>query len=223
MSDLRLVVFDVDGTLVDSQGTIVSAMMLAFEQEGLSAPDREDILATVGLSLDHGMRQLVPDLAPSQQAAIAERYKAAFMTQRLQQGTKATSPLYPGIREVLDHLHGQDNVLMGVATGKSKRGMDKLVEGHGLEGYFVTQQVADFHPSKPHPAMLIQAMADTGIEPAQTVMIGDTSFDMNMAKAAGVAAIGVTWGYHDRTRLAAADIILDRHEDLVSSLNELIG
>ena len=101
------------------------------------------------------------------------------------------------------------DILLGIATGKSRRGLDKLIEGHALDGLFVTQQVADFHPSKPHPSMVLQAMADAGVTPDSTVMIGDTSYDMDMARAAGVRAIGVSWGYHDRAVLAGAHRIID--------------
>jgi len=105
-------------------------------------------------------------------------------------------------------------VLLGIATGKSKRGLDKLIEGHGLHGLFVTQQVADFHPSKPHPSMIFQAMADAGVSAENTVMVGDTSFDMDMAAAAGVRGIGVNWGYHTPDRLQNAAQIIDSYADL---------
>ena len=112
-------------------------------------------------------------------------------------------------------------VLLGIATGKSRRGLDKLIEGHGLEGLFVTQQVADFHPSKPHPSMILQAMADTGVAPAQTVMIGDTGYDMEMAAAAGVPGIGVTWGYHGRERLGAASLLAEDYDGLRAALGQV--
>ena len=113
-------------------------------------------------------------------------------------------------------LAAQPNTLLGVATGKSKRGLDKLIEGHGLQGVFQTQQVADFHPSKPHPSMLLAALRDTGVEVQNAVMIGDTSFDMEMAKSAGCRAIAVAWGYHDQARLlrAGADCVVQTMDDL---------
>jgi phosphoglycolate phosphatase len=201
---LRLVIFDVDGTLVDSQGDILAAMRAGFEAVGEVAPPRETILGIVGLSLDVAVARLAPHLPEAARREIVEGYKAAYMTLRAGQGVALSSPLYPQARETLDALRGVPEVLLGVATGKSARGLAKLVEGHALEGYFVTRQVADHHPSKPHPAMLRAALAETGVDPRDAVMVGDTSYDMEMARAAGIAGIGVTWGYHRAEALGAA-------------------
>jgi phosphoglycolate phosphatase len=216
---LRLIIFDVDGTLVDSQVAIVASMTAAFMAEGLVVPERARILSIVGLSLDHAMRELAPD-APSHDALV-EGYKQGFQAQRLRDGSIKGAPLYPGALQTLRNLAGQPDILLGVATGKSKRGLDALLAAHGLEQMFVTRQVADFHPSKPHPSMIETAMAETGVERAQTVMIGDTSFDMDMAKAAGVAGVGVSWGYHDRTALGSAATIIDSFGDLVPALEQI--
>jgi phosphoglycolate phosphatase len=148
-------------------------------------------------------------------------YKQAYMALRAQTGAAQSSPLYPGAREAIDHLRGIPEVVLGVATGKSRRGLDKLIEAHGLENVFVTQQVADFHPSKPHPSMLLQAMAETGIAAGDTVMIGDTSFDMDMAATAGVCGLGVGWGYHPVTALSAAHRVLADFADLPETLQEI--
>ncbi|MGZ2256292.1 HAD-IA family hydrolase [Roseobacter sp. A03A-229] len=199
--DLRLVIFDVDGTLVDSQADILAAMAQAFEAVARPAPSRDDILGIVGLSLDVAVRRLAPD---ADHARMVAAYKEAYVALRAQIGAAQSSPLYPGAREVLDRLNARPEVLLGVATGKSKRGLDKLIEAHGLEGVFITQQVADFHPSKPNPSMIYQAMAEAGVSKTQTVMIGDTSFDMEMAAAAGVPGFGVSWGYHPVRSLRAA-------------------
>ena len=170
---LRLVIFDVDGTLVDSQGDIVQAMAQAFAAVDQPVPDRKTTLAGVGLSLEVLMPRLAPDLTAAEHATMVEAYKAAYMDLRAKAGVAQSSPLYPGAMETLRKLHDMPEILLGVATGKSRRGLDKLIEGHGLEGLFVTQQVADFHPSKPHPAMIHQALADTGVEANQAVMVGD--------------------------------------------------
>jgi len=122
---------------------------------------------------------------------------------------------------VLDQLHARDEVLLGVATGKSRRGLDKLIEAHGLEGMFLTQQVSDHHPSKPHPSMIRQALVETGLDAPQAVMIGDTSFDMDMAAAAGVTGIGVSWGYHGREALSAARVVIDSFDTLPSLLDKI--
>lgn len=219
----RLVIFDVDGTLVDSQGDIVSAMTAAFDSVDHPAPDRATMLSVVGLSLDVIMPQLASDLPAAAHAQMVAAYKAAYMEMRAIAGVAQSSPLYPGAQDALLALQALPDVLLGVATGKSRRGLDKLIEGHGLEGLFVTQQVADHHPSKPHPSMVLQAMADTGVHPEQTVMIGDTSFDMDMATAAGARTIGAAWGYHTRDRLAAASCIIDDFSALVPALNRLWG
>lgn len=210
---LRLVLFDVDGTLVDSQGAIVSAMTACFQALSLPVPNRAATLSIVGLSLPQAMARLAPDQSVKVQGQLVEGYKQAYYAQRLQEGA-ASSPLYPGAREVIEALHGQDEILLGVATGKSKRGLDALLEAHDLEHYFVTRQVADHHPSKPHPSMIQMALAETGVASDRTVMVGDTSFDMEMAAAAQVAGIGVSWGYHNRLALCAAKAVIDSFEQL---------
>ncbi len=214
---LRLVLFDVDGTLVDSQGAIVSAMTASFQAQSLPVPRRNAILSIVGLSLPHAMARLAPDQSDLAQNALVDGYKQAYHAQRLEQGA-ASSPLYPGAREVIQALHEMPEVLLGVATGKSKRGLDALLEAHGLEQYFITRQVADHHPSKPHPSMIETALAETGVGAAHSVMVGDTSFDMEMAAAAQVAGIGVSWGYHDRSALSTAQYVIESFEELPVTL-----
>lgn len=214
---LRLVLFDVDGTLVDSQGAIVSAMTASFQAQSLPVPSRNAILSIVGLSLPHAMARLASDQSDLAQNALVDGYKQAYHAQRLEQGA-ASSPLYPGAREVIQALHDMPEVLLGVATGKSKRGLDALLEAHGLEQYFITRQVADHHPSKPHPSMIETALAETGVGAAHSVMVGDTSFDMEMAAAAQVAGIGVSWGYHDRSALSAAQYVIESFEELPVTL-----
>jgi phosphoglycolate phosphatase len=219
---LRLVLFDVDGTLVDSQGSIVSAMTASFQSLSLPAPEREATLSIVGLSLPQALARLAPEHTVEVQEKLVEGYKHAYHAQRLEQGV-TSSPLYPGARDVIEALHAIPEILLGVATGKSQRGLDALLEGHDLTQYFVTRQVADHHPSKPHPSMIETALAETGIAAEQAVMIGDTSFDMEMAAAAGVASVGVTWGYHDASALHLADRVIDSFDYLPATLAELWG
>ncbi|MDD9726713.1 HAD-IA family hydrolase [Roseovarius sp. SK2] len=221
MSALRLVIFDVDGTLVDSQADIVAAMSHAFARAEREPPTREAILSIVGLSLDRAIALLAPDVDAGTQGRMVEWYKEAYIALRAEIGAAQSSPLYPGAREVLEALNAQPETLLGVATGKSRRGLDKLLEGHGLERMFITQQVSDHHPSKPHPSMIRAALSETGLEPHQAVMIGDTSFDMEMAAAAGVAGIGVGWGYHPRESLGAARHVIERFEDLPPLLQQI--
>ncbi len=219
---LRLVLFDVDGTLVDSQGAIVSAMTACFQAQSLPIPERDAVLSIVGLSLPHAMARLAPEQSEQVQSLLVEGYKQAYHAQRLVQGA-ASSPLYPRAREVIEQLHAQPEVLLGVATGKSKRGLDALLEAHGLERYFVTRQVADHHPSKPHPSMIETALAETGVPAEHAVMVGDTSFDMDMAAAAQVAGVGVSWGYHDRAALSAAQHVIETFEQLPEALANIWG
>lgn len=219
MSDLRLVVFDVDGTLVDSQAHIVAAMSLAFSDLGLDVPEREDILGVVGLSLPVLMPQLAPQASDATHHALVEGYKNAFMRMRIDIPAAATMPLFPGAKDTIAKLQSEPETLLGVATGKSRRGLDKVLTSHDLSKTFVTEQVADHHPSKPHPSMLHNCLSDTSVDVERAVMVGDTSFDMEMAKAAGFLAVGVSWGYHDRARLTAADVIIDQFEDLQGVLN----
>ena len=215
---LKLVVFDVDGTLVDSQAEILASMRSAFAAVSLPAPDRESILGIVGLSLDRAVEVLVPEASGAVHDQLVAEYKSAFQKRRLEHGAGA-SPLFPGAREVLDGLLGRGDVLMGIATGKSKRGLDALFEAHDLSKYFVTAQVADHHPSKPNPSMLLAALQETGTKAGAAMMVGDTSYDMEMARAAGMRGIGVAWGYHSLERLTpAADIVITRFLDLFELL-----
>ena len=215
----RLVIFDVDGTLIDSQDHIHAAMAHAFAATGQVLPPRQMVLSIVGLSLGEAVARLVPELAAGVRGDIVDAYKASFGQLRAQ----SLSALYPGARAALDNLRARKTVVLGMATGKSRRGLDHVLAGHALGGYFATQQVADDHPSKPHPSMILRALAETGVAADHTVMIGDTSFDMEMGKAAGVRTIGVGWGYHPPEELAAvgADLIVNTYADLLPALDRL--
>ena len=199
---VKLAIFDCDGTLVDSQANIIAAMGEAFGANGLTPPAETATRRVVGLSLLEAMRQLLPEAESRLHAQLAADYRLAF--QRLRgSGAMQAEPLYPGIAEGLAAL-SEGGWLLGVATGKSARGLALLLDHHRLSGHFVTLQTADRHPSKPDPAMLHAAMAEAGAAAADTVMIGDTHFDIEMAVAAGVLPIGVDWGYHHPDELRAA-------------------
>lgn len=214
----RLVVFDVDGTLVDSQRLILGAMAMAFEAAGLPQPSDPETLSIVGLSLPEAMRALRPLLDETAIAALVAAYKASFNQLRL---GEAAAPLYAGALAALTAMHALPDTVLGIATGKSRRGLDGLLQAHDLARFFATTQVADDHPSKPHPSMLLHAMAETGAGPG--VMVGDTEFDMAMGKAAGFATIGVTWGYHGRARLRQADLVIDDFAGLQPALLRMWG
>lgn len=211
-SAVQLLVLDVDGTLVDSQALIVEAQGRAFAACGLEAPTRERSLSIVGLSLFEAFTALVGSGGPV--APLAEQYKLAFQALRADQAWE--EPLFPGIEELIADLAARDDIVLGIATGKSRRGVAYLVERHGWGGAFATIQTADDAPSKPDPGMLLQAMAETGIGSAHATMLGDTSFDMAMACAAGMRPIGATWGYHPVSALREAGA-----ETLISSIDEL--
>ncbi len=213
---IRLVVFDCDGTLVDSQHVIVAAMRAAFEADGRCAPEAAAIRAVVGLSLPVALSQLMPDgeVQEGQVRALAENYTEAF--QALRRAADFDEPLFEGARAVLDELDRRGFVL-GIATGKSRRGLLSVLQNHDLAGVFATLQTADRHPSKPHPGMLEAAMQETGSASHETLLIGDTSYDMAMGAAAGVRAVGVAWGYHPVAALerAGAMTVLERFEQLL--------
>ena len=217
--DLKLVIFDVDGTLVDSQDHIVAAMNGAFAGQAITPPARADILSIVGLSLPEAVQRLIPAADATVQAAIVAAYKASFGPLR----AESPAPLFPGALQALTALQARDDMCLGVATGKSRRGLDHMLRAHGLEGWFLTRQTADDHPSKPHPSMVLQALAETGVEGGRAVMIGDTTYDIEMGRAAGVATIGVAWGYHQASALhaAGADAVIDDFLALGPALDQI--
>lgn len=220
MSHPRLAVFDVDGTLVDSERNIVAAMEAAWASVGLGAPRPEAVRRIIGLSLGEACAALLPLAPPATHRAMADAFVDAFRD--LRQRPDTLEPLFPGVAGALDRLEDA-GWLLGIATGKSRRGVGSVLDGHGLAGRFVTVQTADDNPGKPNPTMLLRAAAEAGAEPAATVMIGDTAYDMAMAGAAGTLAVGVAWGYHgiDELRSAGATAVIDSFDDLGDILTDL--
>lgn len=207
----RLAVFDCDGTLVDSGAPIYAALSQSFAKNGLEIPSAEASRKVIGLSLVEAMAALLPAITAEQHADLAEDYKQAFI--RLRAAGEVEEPLFDGILELLDALEA-DGWLLAVATGKSDRGLRHCLDGHGLNARFMSLQTADRHPSKPHPSMVDQAIADAGSAPEATIVVGDTSFDMAMAAAAGASGIGAGWGYHDAEELLDAGAVGVANEPL---------
>ena len=214
-----LVVFDCDGTLVDSQHNVVACMRLAFESLSMPVPEDLAIRRTIGLNPDTAVRHLagvtVDDI---QLENIVSGYKNAFFKRRLLPDHH--EPLFPGVKETLSALAAR-KVAMAVATGKSLRGLNAVINQHGLHDYFTSLQTPDHNPGKPHPQMLERAMMEAGTSPERTFMIGDTTFDIMLAKNAGCRGIGVTWGYHDADELteSGAERLIDRVEDLLDIID----
>lgn len=217
---MKLVIFDVDGTLVDSQAHIYGAMTRAFEAQGLIVPGRQDVLDIVGLSVAEAMAVLASGSPEKVLDALQQDFKAAYAAMRSEPGTR--SPLYAGARDAILALAAREDVALAVATGNSRRGLTHVIETHGFDGLFQSLQTADDHPSKPHPSMIETCLADTGAVPEAAVMIGDTGYDIGMAVAAKVTGLGVSWGYHraEALKAAGAAAVLSDFADLLPWLDQ---
>lgn len=209
-----MVIFDCDGTLVDSQYHIAHVVEETFRKAGFEVPTRMDIRKIIGLSLPEAMAMLRPDVTGQDRNRLVTLYKELFRAYRKSESFEP-EPLFPGIQSLLEKLD-EVGVLMGVATGKSMAGLKNILREHDLTKHFISLQTADYHPSKPHPSMIHECLRDSGSDEQQTIMVGDTSFDMAMAKNAGVFALGVDWGYHDVDTLkaAGADHVVSQSADI---------
>ncbi len=225
---MRLVVFDYDGTLVDSQAAIVGTMQAAFTELGQAAPAAAAVRGIIGLALEHAIACLAapPGEAPESfdpalVMALAAGYRRRFLEMRTQRGA-AIEPLFAGMREAVSAFQRPER-LLAIATGKNRRGLLHGLAVHELAAHFSILKTADDGPSKPHPAILLQAIVEAGVTPEETLMIGDTSFDMQMARDAGAHALGVAWGYHgvDELMAAGARGIAAAPGDLVGLVEEM--
>ena len=215
----RLAVFDCDGTLVDSGATIYRALSATFAENGLELPSIDVSRKVIGLSLAEAMAALLPDAPTEQHLELSQDYKRQFW--KLRAAGEVEEPLFDGVLELLDGLEA-DGWLLAVATGKSDRGLKHCLEQHGIHARFVSLQTADRHPSKPHPSMVEQAIADAGAAPGTSIVVGDTSFDMAMALAAGAVGIGAGWGYHEAQELidGGAVAVAERPLDVLDLIRE---
>lgn len=191
----ELIVFDWDGTLMDSEARIVACLQAAFADLDLPQPSRESARDIIGLGLEEAMMQLWPAADASLCRALAVQYRRHFLVT-----DQTQSILFPGARETLDWIVAQ-GYRLAVATGKSRRGLDQSLAETGLEGFFHATRCADETFSKPHPQMLFELMEELGARPAATLMIGDTEYDMQMAHNAGAEALAVSFGVHSPHRL----------------------
>ncbi len=210
-----LVIFDVDGTLVDSRAVLYAAHRATFAAHGLPLPPERELISLVGLSLLPTFERLVgAERAPE----MVDTYKSLFS--RALADPDIQENLFDGVADFMPRLGTRTDVLLGIASGKSRRGIDRVTTKHGWQHLFATIQTADDHPSKPHPSMILAAMDETGTPPSETWFVGDTTFDVEMALAAGAMPIAVGWGYHpvEDLRAAGATLVLERIDELEALL-----
>jgi len=192
----RLLVFDWDGTLADSTALIAGAIQQTCRDLGIPAPDDRSARHVIGLGHRDAISLVAPTLPPSDVARFSERYRLHYLV------GDAEIPLFAGVWEMLDELDRR-GFLLGVATGKSRAGLARALAQHGIADRFVASRCADESFPKPHPAMLLSLMELAGVVPAETLMIGDTTHDLDLARNAGVSAVAVAYGAHPAAALAA--------------------
>jgi len=219
LGSIRLVVFDCDGTLIDSQRNIIANVERFFSSIGMVPPPADLIRRQVGLSAEAAIAGMLPDAGPQVHADVF----AAFQRLRpsLQQGPRQAEPLFPGIWDLVESLDHPE-IFLGIATGKGLASLQQVLAEHGWTHRFHTLQTGDRCRGKPHPEMMLRAIAEAGVTPGEAVMLGDTAFDIGMALAAGSRAIGVSWGYHTRSDLeqAGAHAIIDQPGELFAALRD---
>ncbi len=218
---MKLVLFDCDGTLIDSAAVIHTSMEKTFTEAGFPAPEISTTKTVIGLTLEIALAQLLGREIDDQVNHMAHRYR--HHSHRMRSTEDCHEPFYDGIWELLHELQRIDDLLLGVVTGKSRRGLDSLIDKHDLGSAIIATRTADECPSKPHPAMVLECCAETGIDPGLTIVIGDAIYDMQMAANAGAKAVGVTWGYCDRAALieAGADHIVEDPAELMPIIDTL--
>lgn len=217
---MRLIVFDLDGTLVDSHAFMNAVMTDTFAAEGLTPPTLKQVADASGLSLPIALEKLGGGNAAAIDRMVL-RYREIF---HARVGVEGQELLFAGARETVEHLAAQTDTLLGIATGKAMRGVERMLDANNFHDHFVTLQTPDTNPSKPHPGMLTSAMAETGVAAEHVVMIGDSTIDMEMAKAADCWALGVSWGAHNESQLidAGADVVIHSYGDMIPAIDSLL-
>ena len=186
----ELVIFDWDGTLMDSTKVIASSLQAACRDIGVAVPSERDALYVIGLNLVDSFNHVAPELDEEGRRRLSERYRHHFLARENEM------PLYDGVREMIADLHGQGRRL-AVATGKARRGLDRVLDSTGLRPWFEATRCADEGFAKPHPDMLLMLLDITGVAPGRALMVGDTTHDLELAANAGVDAVAVSYGAHD--------------------------
>jgi len=219
MTDTQLIVFDWDGTLMDSEGEILACMRAAIADLGLEPRNDEHMKNIIGLGLQQALRTLYPEGSQDELVELTERYRHYFLDV-----DREPSQLFPGARQMIEELH-QAGHFLAVATGKGRQGLNKVLKDTDLADYFHTTRCADECHSKPNPQMLHEIMDYLGVEAPQALMIGDTEYDLLMASNAGIKSLGVSYGVHDKQRLLQCQPLdcLDSIDEVHTWLKERIN
>jgi len=219
---MRLVIFDADGTLINSQAIILEGLNLSLREFGYQPPSDQAMLATIGLTLDVLFAKLLDRPVDDEIRAMVLYYKRCAVD--LLKVPELQSQLFEGIDEMLEILASQPETFLAIATGKSRRGLTRMIEAFGYEDKFIALRTSDDCPSKPHPAMILECCEIAGCDSSQTVMIGDSNYDMQMAVQAGTKALGVSWGYQPAERLlqSGADAIVDQPVNIPDAINQIL-
>ena len=217
---MRLVVFDLDGTLINSEALIIETVRESFASIGQAIPTDDAIRSISGITARDAMGILAPGSAEDRIDVILNAYRSTYQ----QKAGLAREPMFEGALDALDRLQADPETILAVATGKGLTGVARILDNHRITAHFTTLQTPDHNPSKPHPGMLLSAMEETGAAPHQTVMVGDTVFDMELARAAKVRSIGVSWGYHDAAELlkAGAGTLIHDYSELDAAIERVL-